>query len=800
MTQDYNAALNYVTALTGSPDTIMQWRGIHDTDRSQKGFNRAGSLAQVWNELVQWQTEGRGIFVIINQTDGIGREAQNVTAVRAHYVDLDDVMQSGARYNQAMEWALKPHFSVWSSPNKYHIYWLVSPYVPGDFFSTIQRKLIKTFDSDKTIWDAPRVLRVPGFYHLKDPANPHMIQFYAGTGWGAAPHTAEQFQAMLAGVVDAGGGTGDNSGLGDPKLAAPSLEWLKHAMEKLDPNTMDRAEWIKTTAAFKQAGWAFGEAVIKPIWDEWCEQYTGDPTAIPPKPGNNPGENNKQWNSIGTTRAGWPSLLKASGLLAQQMFGNGPGQMPAPVTPGPGAPPIPQDGGAPPMPGGSPLSPNQLGTMLTPAEQAIYFAGCYLIEKDGKILTPRGRFMDAGRFNAKYGGKQFIIKADGGGGSTTDEAWKAATRGQIYQVPKVDHIRFLPSETPGAIIEDELGRKGVNTYIPANISYVDSGVGGELALPFVNHLRKILPTEQDVLILLNYFARIVQSPGVKIPWAPVIQSAEGVGKNVIKFCMTHAVGKVYTYYPKAAELAETGGKFNAWMRNRLFILCDEVKTDDKRNLIEALKDMVSEEVIEIQGKGVDQDIEDNFGNWCFFTNWEDAIPIDRKSRRWAIFFSKLQTEDDILNAGMDAAYFSSLYNWIRHGNGKQIVAHYLKHFAIDPALDPAINQRAPKTSSYDAAIVASRTAPEQAIVSAIEHGRPGFKNGWVSSAAVQTVIKENELKVSHMAIGRILKFMGYTMIGRAARTWYQEDNKQPNLWALSPDAQVNQYGRDQGYE
>lgn len=784
MTQNYNDALAYVTALTGDANAVIQWRGIHETNKAVPAYNRAGSLMQVWAELIQWQNDGRGIFAIVNQTDGLGREIQNVNAVRAQYIDLDDVTQSALWYQQAMDWALKPHFTVWSSPNKYHIYWLVEPYVPGDVFGDIQRRLIATFASDPTIFDAPRVLRVPGFYHLKDPANPHLIAMYQATGWGTPRYMVTAFQAILAGVTPVEGGGGDRSGLGDPKLGAPSIEWLQASLDRLDPNQMDRGEWIKNMAAFKQAGWLFGEAVIKPMWFNWCVQYQH----------NDPGENEKQWNDIRNTKAGWPALVKASGLLAQQMFGDKPGQLPvpqdgrplpvAPVTP-PGAPPL--------------IGVDQLGTFLSPAEQALYFDGCFLIKKDGRILTPSGRFMDVGKFNAAYGGKQFQWKEEGTG-STTDEAWKAATRGQIYQVPKVDHIRFLPSKPAGALIVDEFGRSGVNTYIPANIEYIDSGEGGVLALPFVNHLRKILPTEHDMLILLNYFARIVQSPGVKIPWAPVIQSAEGVGKNVIKFCMTHAVGKVYTYYPKAAELAETGGKFNAWMRGRLFILCDEVKTDDKRNLIEALKDMVSEETIEIQGKGVDQDIEDNFGNWCFFTNWEDAIPIDRKSRRWAIFFSKLQTEMDILAAGMDSTYFSELYEWVRNQGGKQIVAHYLKNFVIDPALDPAIHQRAPKTSSFEAALVASRTAPEAAMIGAIEAQRQGFKGGWVSSAAVQAVLKEAEVKASHMAIGRILKAMGYVQVGRAPRGYLQEGGVQPNLWHRDVNAQIYKYGHDQGYE
>lgn len=792
MTHDYQAAASYIAALTGSPDTVMQWRMIHDVDKSVPAYIRTGKLADVWAELIAYNTpeQGRGVFVMINDTDGQGRERENVTGLRAVFADLDNLNTSAGMYHSAMGWALRPHMSVWSSPGKYHIYWLIEPSRLFPEYESVQRKLARQFDADPTIWDITRVLRVPGFYHLKNPHAPHLITLNAGTGWGAPRLPLTAFIEGLAAVPDEGAGAGERSGLGDPKLAAPSLDWAVKALNKLDPNQLDRATWIKLTAAYKQAvSTLTDDATAFDHWSAWCSQYAT----------NDPGENRKQWNDIVATRAGWPALRQSSGIAAEMMFGStGPAPMPS-VPPGAIPPSLPSFSDAGGMATAANVDvPKMAAVVLSPGEQAEYFKGCFLIEKDGRILTPSGRFMDVGKFNARYGGKQFIIKLEGAG-STTDEAWKAATRGQIFQVPKVDHIRFLPMLEAGAIVADELGRKGVNTYIPPNIELIDSGPNGELALPFVNHIRKILPTEQDCLILINFFARLKQSPGVKIPWAPVIQSVEGVGKNIIKSCMTHAMGSVYTYYPKARELAETGGKFNSWMRGKLFILCDEVKTDDKRDLIEALKDMVSEKKIEIQSKGVDQDVEDNFANWVFFTNWKEAIPIDRKSRRWAIFFSQMQTEQDLIRAGMDARYFTDLYDWVENRGGKQIVAHFLQNFKIDPELDPAINQRAPKTSSYEAAIVASRTGPEAVILEAIEQERPGFRGGWVSTAAVSLALKDAGINASHAIIARILESNQYFKIGRANRMYLQEDNKQPNLYSLHLGADVGTYAATQGY-
>lgn len=789
LTPNYEHAAAYVQALTGSLETVLDWRLINDKDKSVPAYNRRGTLAQVWAELVYFNTaEPRGVFVCINETDGQGRKRENITRLRAAVADLDNVTTSASMYAAAMAGRYVPHFTVWSSPNKYHLYWMLQPVDAASASGVLEstnRRLARQFDGDREIWDTPRVLRVAGFYHHK--AEPHLITINAGGAWGQPGYALADLAGWLATVpdegADAAGGT--RQALGTPALAAPSLDWAVYALNKIDPNTCGRDEWIKATSAYKQAAWSHSDpGTVRAHWDAWCARYAA----------NDLGENNKQWNDIERTSAGWPALRQSSGVAAELMFGQGPAVVSEPDNPM-GSTALATVGQVPTMPGAGTVQPVAFGPVLTPEEQAAYFNGCVLVENLGRIFTPSKRFLDVGKFNAKYGGHQFIIKADGGAGATTDEPWKAATRGQVYRVPKVDHVRFLPAEAPGSIIVDELGRKGVNTYAPA---VIDTREGDPS--PWINHLRLIMPTEHDLLILLNYFARIVQSPGIKIPWAPVIQSAEGVGKNTIKFAMTHAIGRVYVYYPKATELAETGGQFNAWMRNRLFILCDEVKTDEKRNLIEALKDMVSEELIQIQGKGVDQDIEDNPANWCFFTNWKDAIPIDRKARRWAIFFSPLQTEQDIINAGMDAAYFNRIYSWLRIGGGKQIVAHFLRNYPIDPALDPAINQRAPKTSSYEAAIVSSRTGPEAAIIDAIEHDRAGFKGGWLSSAAVKIVLKETDQKLSHAALTRIIEQLGYVKIGRAGKPYVQEEWVQPNLYNRNPAAQIGDYGRVQGYE
>lgn len=767
----YEHAVAFITALTGSPDTPMAWRAISDI----KGDGREpkiwfAPLATVWNDLCAYNASRYGIFAIINATDGLGREAQNVTAMRAAWVDLDkgDLASSRAR---VLAWPVKPHMLVNSSATgKAHAYWCVQPYNDPVAFSELQRKLIATFDGDPTINDTPRVMRIPGFLHGKTDV-PWLVTVEAGPTWGSPPLAVSTLAGSLAGVVVETGGVGTNE-LGAPHLQAPSFEWATRALDGIDPSGLEYDEWRDITFAFKQAIWSHtNEFVAKTVWDAWNRRSSKYEFH----------ESEKLWRSAKAPRMGWPGLLKRTdpGLRAGIMFGAPPS--PVPVTPGGNIVPLPVTPS--PVPGGG-------GPFLDPAQQAMFFAGCTYVVSLGKILTPKGMFLDPGQFNAVYGGKQFVIKPDGAG-MTTDEPWKAATRGQLYKCPQVEFTRFLPSKPIDAPIVDEFGNLAINTYRPARISMR----AGD-PTPFVNHIRAILPCESDTLVYLAYLAHCVQRPGVKAKWAPLIQSTEGAGKGLIASVMTHAVGRAFTHSVNARELGEGGGKFNGWMEGKLLIIADEIRVDDRRDMIEVLKPMITDATIEIQRKGVDQIIGDNVSNWLMFSNYKDAIPITNNSRRFAIFYSPLQTKADLIRAGMGSNYFGNLFGWLEQG-GYEIVAHYLKNYVIPVDLDPAgMALTAPETSSHAEALIESRGQMEQRIADAVAEGKQGFRGGWVSSWQVSKLLGG---KVGPRTVAKAIEALGYVNVGRSSSAVLMEDMSKPTLYNINPNVHPDHYGLAQGY-
>ncbi len=121
-----------------------------------------GTLDKHLSLLTELNNSGAGIFVTVNKTDLCGREAKNITKVRAVFVDLD-----GAPLGPILLAPLEPHIIIETSSQRYHAYWLVEGIKLEDF-TRIQKALITRFQGDTAVHDLPRVMRLPGFYTKKE--------------------------------------------------------------------------------------------------------------------------------------------------------------------------------------------------------------------------------------------------------------------------------------------------------------------------------------------------------------------------------------------------------------------------------------------------------------------------------------------------------------------------------------------------------------------------------------------------------------------------------------------------------
>lgn len=87
---DILQAQRFLTLLDENND-----RFVFETIEEPKPKQKAASIQryygsfETYSELLKKINQGSGVFVAINQTDGNGRKKENVTKVRAFFVDLD---------------------------------------------------------------------------------------------------------------------------------------------------------------------------------------------------------------------------------------------------------------------------------------------------------------------------------------------------------------------------------------------------------------------------------------------------------------------------------------------------------------------------------------------------------------------------------------------------------------------------------------------------------------------------------------------------------------------------------------
>lgn len=405
------------------------------------------------------------------------------------------------------------------------------------------------------------------------------------------------------------------------------------------------------------------------------------------------------------------------------------------------------------------------------AAQVEHFKGCVYVQGAHAVMVPDGRLMPPRVFNATYGGYSFQMQYDMG--KPTTEAFTAFTENRMKRFPTAKDTCFRPDRSPAEIID---GR--VNTWLPPEIEMTAGDIG-----PFLDHVVKMLPDARDRKIIFAYMQSLARNPGKKFQWAPVIQGVEGNGKSLLIRVLTYAVGRLYTHLPKASQLTE---KFNSWIEGRLFIGVEEIKVTDRREVLEDLKDSVTNDWVEIRGMQREKRMGNNYTNWLFCTNHKDAIPINRDQRRYSIFFTAQQTKDDLAVAGMTEAYFVDLYDWLRNRGGYQAVAHWLRNAPIEATeYDPAVGcQRAPVTSSTEEAINVSLGRVEQEIMNAVDEQLPGFRDDWISTGAVTKLLQERGVRdVAPRKMGEIIQSLGYAKVmNRSPRNIAEEGNIQPRIY------------------
>jgi hypothetical protein len=172
-TIDLAVAEKYIATITRGGDACFQ---TFNDMKDSKGNTvipqwKYGKFSQLSKWLIDENMKGAGIYIVVNEGDGKGRSKENITKVRAVFVDLDGAPIENLRRANPI-----PNIVIESSPGRFHGYWLVDD-CPLDRFTEIQSALAKKFNGDPSVKDLPRVMRIPGFLHKKGEAYASQMKY-----------------------------------------------------------------------------------------------------------------------------------------------------------------------------------------------------------------------------------------------------------------------------------------------------------------------------------------------------------------------------------------------------------------------------------------------------------------------------------------------------------------------------------------------------------------------------------------------------------------------------------------------
>jgi hypothetical protein len=322
-------------------------------------------------------------------------------------------------------------------------------------------------------------------------------------------------------------------------------------------------------------------------------------------------------------------------------------------------------------------------------------------------------------------------------------------------------------DKPSGVFTDDDGVQQFNEYVP----FMPKNVGANpvVANLWDSHIRLLLQDDADILI--QWMAWIVQNPGVRITWSPVVIGPPGTGKTFIAKALEAAVGAHYT---KVLGTDAFKDLFNNVTSGNILVVAEEIRVIGKERftILDKLKPLITNDRIDVREHYRGRRTIKNTANFILFSNYCDALPIDSNERRWAVLPTRIESTYALEAAGMNADYFTQLHKSTTENPG----AIYSWLMSIDVSrFNP--KGRAPVTEGTSDMISDTTDLLYESIYDKLISGAYKDANESIFTNSVVTLLlkldSDNFDKSRQITVEarwrNYLKSMGWTLVNRALR-------------------------------
>lgn len=306
--------------------------------------------------------------------------------------------------------------------------------------------------------------------------------------------------------------------------------------------------------------------------------------------------------------------------------------------------------------------------------------------------------------------------------------------------------KFAPGSTEMFIQDQTSGYIYYNSFRGFDIQPLDKveSIENKKSVKLFMQLLKFIfstSTDEDLNWFMHWMAEGLRNPSVKMRTAVVIWSnMEGNGKSTIG----NLLSKLYGRYASNITSAILKSQYNSFIRNKLFIMSDELTGEevdnvkDTKRYMDQLKNLITQDEVVINAKYISEYTVKDYAKYFFTSNNINMISISELSRRFFIIHAPEEK--------MPQSFYTDFYNIVFSDEGLREIMTFLLNYEVDKII--ALNSDAPVTEAKQEIVVNSRTFKQQWFIDlqeAAQNIEPMENSGFIYGQIVPEIISLKDL-------------------------------------------------------
>lgn len=323
--------------------------------------------------------------------------------------------------------------------------------------------------------------------------------------------------------------------------------------------------------------------------------------------------------------------------------------------------------------------------------------------------------------------------------------------------------------------------RAYNSYQPPTLKLGDP----DNANWFIDHVAYLCDDDQKATdAILNFCAHLVQQPDEKLNFGILLQGMQGTGKSMLVPMLRQVLGP--SNITDTVKTSDIMSDFNEWMRGKLLLGVNEIRDqEEKYRLYNQMKDLITNEQVRINPKGLPSYIIPNRANFMCFTQYVDAVPMDDDDRRFIIHMSGALPRD--------REYYADIMdNKIPNSSGA-VRAYLMQRDLTD--FNP--KGRAPMTESKREFLASGGSPLERWLKESVDGPLWPLEQDLVTLRDLRSVLPSNFRSVSDTTITILLKKFGAKKLENQrplphGKMWVYVLRNWDN-WSVKGDAEISAY-------